>query len=114
MNLDPKTTLTNTKVKKLLNLKALAKCLPDGFINTPCIAHNPLLGASSTPFSILPKKHSIEPPNTLVKRLRSSHHTDYHVPSKPEPLLYTQDEHQSIMSFVHDITTPISNPLTLD
>ena len=114
MNLDPKSALADTEVKKLLDIKALAKHLPDGFTNTPCVIRNPFPGDGSAAISILPKKHSIEPPNTSVKRLRSSNHIDCFVPSKLEPLLCTTDENQYVMSFVHNITTLESDPLTLD
>ena len=75
---------------------------------------NLIPGVGLALINILPEKHSIEPPNTPVKRPRSSPHIQCLVFSKPEPLLCTPDEHQSVMSFVHDIITPNSDPLTLD
>ena len=40
MNLDPTTSFGDIEVKKLLDFKALAKRLPDGFTNIPHVIRN--------------------------------------------------------------------------
>ena len=104
----------NMEVKKLLNLKALADRLPDGFINTSHVTKNPLPGVGSTPISVHPKKSSIEPTRATPKLPQVSHHANCIVPLEPEPLSCTPTEQEYIMAFVHDITTLESDRLTLE
>ena len=45
MNPNPRTTLANSEVRKLLALQALVEKLPDGFNDSSRITRNPLPGA---------------------------------------------------------------------
>ena len=44
LNPDPRTSLADTEVIKLLNLKDLAEQIPDGFYSGPRVLRNPLPG----------------------------------------------------------------------
>jgi transposase InsO family protein len=74
MNPDPRTSLADSEVKKLLDLKQLAKKLPDGFTNIPRITRNPLPGAGLVPISIRPETPVSEKPRQSVKKARLSRH----------------------------------------
>ena len=102
------------EVKKLLDLKVLADKLPDGFANTPRVTRNPLPGTSSTPISVHLEKSPIEPTRATPKHSQVNHHTNYTIPSESKPLSCTPVEQEYVMTFVHDITIPESDPLTLD
>jgi hypothetical protein len=69
MNHDPPTSLTNTEVLKLLNLKSLAENTPDGFSSETRIIRHPLPGTGNT----LPKRPSdnLSNPPHPIKRPRS-------------------------------------------
>ena len=81
LNPDPRTTLTDSEVKKILDLKNLAEKLPDGFTNIPRVTCNPLLGAGPAPLSIRPERQSVEKPP--AKKPRVSNLSD--VIPLPEP-----------------------------
>jgi hypothetical protein len=115
LNPDPRTALVDIEVKKILDLKTLAKRLPDGFTNIPRITRNPLLGTGPAPLSIRPEKQPIEKPSKLVKCARVSHHSDCTIqPIEPEPLSCTLAEQEHVMAFVHEMATLESDPLTLE
>ena len=46
LNLDPRTSLSETEVQKILQLQALVDRLPDGFFDTPCVTRIPTPGTS--------------------------------------------------------------------
>lgn len=50
MNPDPPTSLANTEVTKILNLRILAENTPDGFSTQPRIIRNPLSGTGNVLF----------------------------------------------------------------
>ena len=62
INSNPSTYLTNTEITKLINLKALAKNVPDGFSTEERIIQNAIPGAGNT----LPQKRP--PPKPSTKR----------------------------------------------
>ena len=115
MNPDPKTALTDSELKKILDLKSLAKKLPDGFTNISQVTRNPLPGASPAPISIRPERQAIESPT--AKKPKISHLSD--APSlteqpQPEPILCTPSEHELVMTFVQTMASIDSDPLTLE
>ena len=93
LNPDLRTALTNIEVKKILDLKALAEKLLDGFTNIPQVTHNPLPGAGPASFSIRPERQPVE--NPPAKRSRVSNLSDV-IPSseltKSESMLCTSAE----------------------
>jgi hypothetical protein len=115
INPDPRTTLADFEVKKLLTLKALAEKLPDGFSNSSRITRNPLPGAGQSAISILPAKRSSETPQPIVKQTRLNPEGHHALPSEPNMLFsYTSDEADSIQSFVSSLIPLESDPLTLE
>ena len=58
MNPDPPTSLPNTEVLKLLNLRNLAENTPDGFSTQPRIIRNPIPGTGN----IYPEKDQTRTP----------------------------------------------------
>ena len=115
MNPDPRTALTDSEVKKILDLKSLAEKLPDGFTNISRVTRNPLPGLDPVPTSICPERQAIESPT--AKKPKISHLSD--VPSlteqlEPEPILCTPLEHELIMTFVQTMASLDNNPLTLE
>jgi hypothetical protein len=117
MNLDPRTSLADSEVKKLLDLKQLAEKLPDGFTNIPRITRNPLPGAGSVPISIRPETPVSEKPRQPVKKARLSHHSEYtnQVETlESEVFTCTIAENEEIMAFVQEIAISENDPLTLE
>ena len=115
MNLDPRTALTDSEVKKILDLKSLVEELPDGFTNISRVTRNPLPGAGPAPISIRPERQAIE--SSTIKKPKISHLSD--APSltaqpEPEPILCTPPEHELIMTFVQTMASLDSDLLTLE
>ena len=115
MNPDPRIALTDSEVKKILDLKSLAEKLPDGFTNISRVTRNPLPGAGPAPISIRPERQAIESPT--AKKPKISHLSD--APSlteqlEPEPILCTPPEHELVMTFVQTMASLDSDPLTLE
>ena len=115
MNPDPRIALTDSEVKKILDLKSLAEKLPDGFTNISRVTRNPLLGVSPVPISIRPERQAIESPT--AKKPKISHLSD--APSlteqlEPEPILCTPPEHELVMTFVQTMASLDNDPLTLE
>lgn len=81
MNPDPPTSLANTEVTKLLNLKALAENTPDGFSTEPRIIRNPIPGTGN----VLPRKRFDRNPSTSkpAKQPRT-HYTTESLDSIPD------------------------------
>jgi hypothetical protein len=52
MNQDPRTTLADSEIIKLLALQALAEKLPDDFNDSSRITRNPLLGVGQTKLNL--------------------------------------------------------------
>lgn len=75
MNPNPPTSLPNTKVIKLLNLRNLAENTPDGFSIQPRIIRNPIPGTCN----VLPRKRPNPTPSTSQppKYPRVHYTTDY-------------------------------------
>jgi hypothetical protein len=88
MNPNPPTSLPNTEVTKLLNLRHLAENTPDGFSTQPRIIRHPIPGTGNT----LPSKRSGPTPPTVQ-------------PPKSPRIHYTIESVDSI---------PKTDPLTLD
>ena len=112
MNPDPRIALTDSKVKKLLDLQTLAEKLLDGFSNIPRITRNPLPGSGPAPLSIRPERQPLEPPT--VKKVKVSNHTALDLPlAALEPEVFTCSAAEQVLSFIQEITHPDSDPLTL-
>ena len=107
LNPDPRTELADSEIQKLLHLKSLAEKLPDGFNNSTRITRNPLPGASPSPITVLPKKHSLKTTLPSSKTPRTDHvslHSN----------LSSLSDSDAVLTFVSGITTSSSDPLTLD
>ena len=59
-NPDPRIALTKQEVRKLVNLKALANRLPDGFADAPPITRDPVPGAGLPSLHNFPQKRKAE------------------------------------------------------
>ena len=113
LNPDPRTALTDSEVKKLLDLQALAEKLPDGFTNISRVTRDPLPGSGPAPLSIRPKRQPLEPPT--VKKAKVSNHTVLDIPlAVLEPKAFTCSGAEHIMTFIQEINHPNSDPLTLE
>ena len=115
-NPDPRTSLADLEVKKLLALQALAEKMPDGFSDSSRITRNPLPSAGQTPLKISPHRNK---PQMLPqpKRPRASHHGEILItPELPssEPFLCSPTETESVLSFVAELTSTSPDPLTLE
>jgi hypothetical protein len=83
-NPDPRTALADTEVKKILDLKALAERLPDGFTNILRITRNPLPGTQPAMISIQPEKSAVTRP---AKRTRTNHHCTVQLAQPAQPIV---------------------------
>jgi hypothetical protein len=89
MNPDPPTSLGNTEVHKLLNLRALAESTPDGFSTQPRIIRNPLPGTGNT----LPRKRpDPNPPTSQPPKQPKIHYTTESLDSTPDSDPTTLDQ----------------------
>ena len=115
LNPDPRIALTNSEVKKILDLKNLAEKLPNGFTNIPRVTRNPLPGAGPAPISIRPERQLVEKPHAKKPRVNNlSNVIPLPEPTESEPMLCTSTEQEQIMSFVQNIASLENDPLTLD
>jgi hypothetical protein len=117
MNPDPRTTLADSEVRKLLDLQALVEKLPDGFNDYSRITRNPLPGAGQTKLKVFP---NWDAPQSLLpkpKKPRSSHHGELIVSSSPpcdsDPIISSPTEAMSISSFVSTLEAD-ADPLMLE
>jgi hypothetical protein len=82
INPDPPTSLPNTKVLKLLNLRNLAKNTSDGFSTQPRIIRNPIPGTGN----VLPRKRPDQNPSTSQPHKNPRvHFSTESLDSIPEP-----------------------------
>ena len=79
---DPPTSLPNTEVIKLLNMRALAENTPDGFSSQPRIIRNPLPG---TGHILHCKKSKPTPINPKPTKQPKIHYTTESLDSIPDP-----------------------------
>ena len=119
MNPDPRTTLADSEVKKLLALQALAEKLPNGSNDSSQITRNPFPRAGQTQLKVFPNRdapQSLLPKPKKPRSTRSSHHGELIVSapsSDSNPIICSPTEAMSIFSFVFSLEA-VADPLTLE
>ena len=100
LNPDPRTALTDTEVRKLLDLQSLAEKVPDGFQSGPRILRSPVPGAGNP----VPSK-----PTAKKQKTRAVLHVDHQNPEELSEIPW--DDHES---FVTRLTNLEAEPTSLD
>ena len=99
----------------MLQLKALAEKLPDGFNDFERITRNPLPEVVQPSLSVLIHKDIISSLLPKTKKPRSSHHGEIFTSfDQSDPLPCSPGEALSVMSFVTSLTIPSSDPFMLE
>jgi hypothetical protein len=111
MNPDPRTTLPDEEVKKLIHLQTIAARIPDSFESGPRILRNPLPGSSSFKPAPIPKKRPAPTP-AKTKSVRKPK------VSKPGPEVHVIDTEPDIQTEIEAFVTMLTHidrdPLTLE
>ena len=99
----------------MLEFKALAEKLPNGVSDSEHITRNPLSELGQPSLSVLTHKDTISSLLPKAKKPRSSHHKKIFTPlDQSDHLPCSPGKALSVMSYVTSLTTPSSNPLTLE
>ena len=105
-NPDPRTTLTDQEVRKLVTLKALADRVPDGFSNVPRITRDPTLGAGLQSLCNLPRKRKAEALHSDLQASKPTSLDEAHKsPEWPQWTIVLQAEYDSLQK--HQVFGPL-------